>query len=62
MDSLKVKVSFTSSMFYARGLVKLGRLSGEDLDFYSLWISLAAKLVVDGRMDLLSDMSTYVKK
>ena len=39
-------------------LVKLGRFSGEDLDF-SFWCrSLDAKLAVSRRMDLVSDMAT----
>ena len=49
-------------MLYARGLVKFGRLSGEDLDLYSLWSSLAAKIAVSGRINLVTDMSTDAKR
>ena len=62
MASLKAKVSFPASILEARGLVKLGRLSGEDLDLYSWWSSLAAKLAVSGRMDLVTDMDTDAKR
>ena len=46
MASLKVKVSFPASMLEARGLVKLGRLSREDLYLYSWWSILDPKLAV----------------
>ena len=49
-------------MFETRGLVNLGRFSAEDLDLYSLWISLAAKLAVSRRMDLVEDMATHAKR
>ena len=58
MDSLKANVSFTSSMFDTRGLVKLGILSGEYLALYSWCSILSAKLSVSIRMDLVSDMTT----
>ena len=45
----------------ARGLLKLGRFSGEDLGIYLWWSSLAAKFVDSGIMDVVSDMSTYAK-
>ena len=62
MDSLKVKVSFTSSMLELRGFMKLGRFSGEDLDIYSWWNILAAKFTVSVIMDLMADMATNVKR
>ena len=58
---LKVKVSLTLSMMESRVLVKLGRLSGEDLDIYSWWGSLDEKLAVSERMNLVVDMATYAK-
>ena len=58
MSYLKVKVSFTSSTFDTRGLVKLGKISGYDLALSSWWSSLAAKLTVSVRMDLVEDMNT----
>ena len=58
MAYLKVKVSFSDFMLEARGLVKLGRLSGEDLALSSYCISLAAKLAVSGRIDLATYMAT----
>ena len=45
-------------MFDTRGLVKLGRLSGEDLDISSWWISLAKKIAVSGRINLVTYMNT----
>ena len=62
MESLKLKVSFTSSMLEDRGLVNLGRFSGEDLDLSSWWSSLAVKLAVSGRMNLVADMATDAKR
>ena len=62
MDYLKVKVSFTYSMFDARGLLKLGRFSGEDLAFSSWWSSLSGKTSVSRRMDRLIDMATDAKR
>ena len=55
-------MSFPSSMFDTRGLVKLGRFSEDELDFSSCWISLATKLAVSGIMDLLEDMYKYEKR
>ena len=49
-------------MMESRGLVKLGILSGEDLDIYSWWSSLDEKLAVSERMNLVVDMATYAKK
>ena len=49
-------------MLEARGLVKLGIFYVDDLPFYSLWISLATKIDVYGRMDLVADMATYEKR
>ena len=62
MASLKVNVYFYESMLEARGLVKLGIFSGEELAFSSWWIILDAKLVVYVRMDLVSDMDTDLKR
>ena len=55
---MKVKVSFHSYMFETRGLVKLGRLSGEDLYLYTWWTRLATKLGVYGIMNVVKNMST----
>ena len=62
MESSKLKVSFSSSMLEARGLVNLGRFSGEDLDLSSWWSSLAVKLDVSGIMNLVEDMATDAKR
>ena len=59
---MKVKVSFTSYMLEDMGVVKLGRLSGEDLDISSWWSRMDAKLDVSGRIDLVVDMATDVKR
>ena len=59
---MKVKVSFTAYILEYRGLVKLGRLYGKDLDVSSWWISLAPKIDVYGRMELVVDMKTYAKR
>ena len=48
-------------MLEAKGLVKLGILYGEELDVYSWWCSLAAKLAVSVRMDLVADKATDKK-
>ena len=54
-------MSFPSSMFENRGLLKLGRLFREDLDI-SLWCSsFAEKLTVSGGMYLVADMYIDVK-
>ena len=62
MEYLKVKVSFPSSMFKSRGLVKLVILSGEDLDISSWWSSLAEKLSVSGRVYFMADIATDTKR
>ena len=59
---MKMEVSFPDSMLEARGVVKLGRLSGEELALYSWWSSLAAKIAVSGRMNLVLDMATDTKR
>ena len=48
-------------MSETRWFLKLGRLPGENLYLFSWWISLAAKLTVSGRMDLVTVMATYAK-
>ena len=53
MDYLNVGVLFPSYMCDTRGLLKLGRFSGEYLALSSLWKRLSARLVVSGRMDLV---------
>ena len=56
MYYLKVKVSLPDSMLESRGLMKLGILSDEDLDFY-LWLrSLDTKLAVYSSMELVAYM------
>ena len=62
MFSLKLKVSFTTSMLEARGLVKLGIFSLEGLALSSWWSSLAAKIAVSVIMYLVADMNTDAKK
>ena len=62
MAYLKVKVSFPSFMFDTRGLVKLGRSSVEELALSSWWSSLAAKLTVSSRMELVSDTAADTKR
>ena len=59
---MKAKVSFPIYMLEYRELLKLGRLYGEDLSLISWWISLAAKLAVSGRMELVTDMATDAKR
>ena len=59
---MKVKVLFLSYVFDPRGLLKLGRFSGEYLALSSWCSSLAAKLSVYGRMELVSDMVTDEKR
>ena len=62
MAYFNVKVSFTSSVFDTRGLVKLGVSYGEDLVLSSWWSSLASKISVSGRMDLVVYMATDAKR
>ena len=62
MDYLNVKLYFPVSMLEARGLVKFGRFSEEELALYSFCISLDAKLAVSGILGLVADMVTYAKK
>ena len=59
---MKIKVSFPYYILEAMGLVKLVRLSVENLDLSSWWSSLAAKLAVSGRMELVIDMATDAKR
>ena len=51
-----------SYMFDIKGLVKLGRLSGEDLDLSSWCIILYEKLAVSGIVSLVADVATYAKR
>ena len=62
MASFKVKVSSTTSLLKSRGLVKLGVLSKEYLTLTSRWSSLAVKIDVYVRMDLVEDMAVYLKR
>ena len=57
MATLKVKVSFTDSMLETRGLLKFGGLFGEDLYLSSCWSSLAARIDISGRIDLVAEMA-----
>ena len=59
---MKVKVSFTYYKFETKGLVKLGRFSGENLTISSWWSSLSEKLAVSGRMDFVTDIVTDTKR
>ena len=61
-DLLEVNLSYPASILEARGLVKLGRFSGDYLALSSWWIILSEKLVVSVRMELVTDMSTDVKR
>ena len=49
-------------MLEDKGLLKLVMLSGDDLALSSWCISLASKLAVYERMELVADMSTNVKR
>ena len=49
-------------MLDARGLAKLGRFSGEDLDLSSWWTILDEKLSLYERMDVVADMAIDEKK
>ena len=62
MDYLNVKVSLPASMLETRWLEKLRRLSGEDLALSSWWSSLVEETAFYGRMDLVIDMATDVKR
>ena len=62
MASLKVKVPFPAPILESKMLLKLGRLSGDDLALYSWWRSLVAKIAVSGLIELVTDMDTYVKR
>ena len=62
MDSLKAKVSSPVYMMDSRGLVKLSRFSGENLDISSWWSRLTEKLAVSGIMGLVADMATDAKR
>ena len=57
-----MKLSFTASFLEARGLVKLGMIYGEELDIFSWQRSLASKLAVSERIDLVVDTATYAKR
>ena len=59
---LRVKVYIPDYVLEIRGMVKLGRLSGEDLDISSWCISLSEKLFVYGSINLVEDMSAYSKR
>ena len=60
--SLKVKLSFPVSVLEASRLVKLGRLSGKDLDLSSWWSSLVEKLAVSEIMYLVAYIATDAKR
>ena len=62
MSSLKVRVSFTLSLFDTRGLIKLGRFYGDYLAISLWWSSWAAKIAVYVRMYLVTDMDTDAKR
>ena len=57
-----MRVSYPASILEYRGLVKLGRLSGEELYLSSWWRILDGKLAVSGRMELVTDMATDEKR
>ena len=60
--SLKTKLSFPDSMLESRGLLKLEIFCWKKLAIFSSWRSLAGKLAIYGRMDLVTDMATDVKR
>ena len=62
VEYLKVRVSFPASTLEAMGLVKLGRLSGEDLALYSWWRSWSTKIDVYGIIDFVAYVATYTKR
>ena len=62
VDSLKVKVSFPSSMFDTMGVLQLGIFSGDDLALSSWWSRLYEKLAVSGRLGLVLDKATDAKR
>ena len=62
MDSLKVKLTFPSSVFDTRFILKLVIFSGDDLSLSSWWRILALKLSVSGIMGLVSYMATDAKR
>ena len=62
MDYLQEKVSFPDYMFDIKRLVKLGRLSGDNLDISSWWIILDEKLTVSGRMHIVAYTGTDTKR
>ena len=49
-------------MLEARGLVKLVRLSGEDLVLSSWWVSLDEKIDIFVIMELVEYMATDIKR
>ena len=57
-----MKVSFNYPMFETRELAELGIFSGEYLALSSWWITLAEKLAVSGKMDLVEDIATYANR
>ena len=57
-----MKLIFPYSVFDTSGLLKLGMLSGENLALSLLWIILAAKIAVYGRMDLVVDITINTKR
>ena len=62
VNYLKFNVSLSTSTVEWRGLVPLKDVSTDEINFYSLWISLAEKNSVTGSMCLVADMETYEKK
>ena len=55
-------VAFPAYMLEARGLVKLGRFSGEELGLSSWWSSLSAKNYVSRITALVVDIATDAKR
>ena len=66
-------IRLTGGLFECEGIItflcvviqrslKLGILYGEELDIYTWWRSLDAKLAVSIRMELVTDMATYAKR
>ena len=59
MYYLNIQVLLTAYKLEDRGLVKLGKVSGEDLNLYLWWSRLAENFTFSGSMDLVTDMATY---
>ena len=62
MVYLQLKLLLLSFMVYGKGLMNLGMLSAEDIDFSSWWRILASKIIFLGSIELVEDMSIEKKR